>query len=241
MRRARAALGVAALVALAIAPAASGANRRVALSNYQWSSPVVELDLGEHVTWHWIGPDLAHSVTGDSDSSRGLDSDAGVNFPRHKINDSFQLGFSSPGTYSFSCKIHSGVNGKVIVSETPGDPVTEPDPVPAAQFDRAAPRVSKLRLSEPRWRRRGSHLELELDERARLDAEYFRLDAGGGRRFAGYERWQGFVGLNGFRFGGRAGHFRAKPGRYVALVRATDHANNISEPRKVRFTIYVPR
>ena len=39
--------------------------RKVAIGHYQWSHAVVHVDLGEHVTWYWVGPDTMHSVTGD--------------------------------------------------------------------------------------------------------------------------------------------------------------------------------
>ena len=63
-----------------------------------------------------------------------------------------------------------------------------------------------------------AQLSLRLDERAKVDADYYRLGAGGERTFAGWAKWRGYVGLNEIRFGGRATHFRARPGRYVALA-----------------------
>ena len=125
------------------------------------------------------------------------------------------------------------------VSSAPGDPGAEPDPVPKSSFDRRPPRIQGVELEGRRLRARGAPLQLRLDERARLDAEYFLL-AGGEREFVGYERWKGFVGFNQFRFGGRAPRFRAEPGRYVALLRATDAASNISRPKTIRFAIVAP-
>jgi plastocyanin len=231
------ALACAVTVALALAPAADAANRRVSIGDYRWSQSEVQIDLGEHVTWYWTGPDTAHSVTGDSANTRGLDSDPGVNLPNHRLGDSFRLDFDSPGTYAFVCKVHSIVAGKVVVSATPGDPESEPDPVPVTFVDDRAPRIRDPRLAARRIRARGTSISLSLGERARLDAEYYRLQRDGERVFAGYEAWRGFIGLNRFRFGGRAPHFRARPGRYVALLRATDRSNNISRPRLMRFEI----
>lgn len=225
------------VVGLLAVPTADAANRRVSLADYRWSLPTVAIDLGEHVTWHWIGPDTAHSVTGDSASAAGLDSDAGVNLPAHRVGDSFQLGFQQPGIYAFTCKIHSAVKGQVVVSPNPGDPLTEIDPVPPVRLDLTAPRIRDLRLDDRTLRRRGAAVELALDERSRLDAEYFKVKRRGAREFAGYERWRGFVGINRFRFGGRTPHFRARPGRYLAKLRATDRSNNVSRPRTIRFSI----
>lgn len=222
----------------AVAPA-DAANRRIAISNYSWSDPALELGLGEHVTWYWTGPDLMHSVTGDSPNILGIDSDLGINLPQHRIGDKFRVDFETPGTYAFACKLHSAVGGIVNVSSDPGDPVAEPDPEPKASFDRKPPEIRRIELSPRRLRARGMPLRLRLDERSRLDAEYYLL-ANGEREFVGYERWRGYVGFNQFRFGGRASHFRAEPGRYEALLRATDGANNISRPKKIGFEIYAP-
>ncbi len=56
-----------------------GGNTRVSIANYAWSNPAVHINLGEKVTWDWLGPDLAHSVTGISanDTRLGLR-------PRHR-------------------------------------------------------------------------------------------------------------------------------------------------------------
>ena len=226
-----------ALGLLALVPAATeGANRRVAISNYQWSSPQISLDLGERVTWYWVGPDVVHSVTGDSPNAAGLDSDPNDTLPQHPVGDSFRLGFDQPGVYQFVCKLHSTVRGTVTVSETPGDPVSEPDPIPPNQVDTKAPKLRKLQLASP-LTGRGGPLHFTLGEPAKLDADYFRLGPGGERTFAGYAKWRGYLGLNQIRFAARGPHFRAEPGRYVAELRATDRDNNLSKPRSIRFEI----
>ena len=147
-------------VLLATAAPADGANRRVAISNYQWSDESIELDLGEHVTWYWVGPDTMHSVTGESPNALGIDSDPGIDLPQHRIGDSFQLAFETPGTYELVCKLHSTVRGTVTVSDTPGDPAAEPDPVPASQVDLKAPRIRELSLADRSLRGRGGQLQL---------------------------------------------------------------------------------
>lgn len=233
-RMAVAALAV--FASLGLACESEAANRRVAISDYRWSQPQLDIELGEHVTWYWTGPDTAHSVTGESTNARGLDSDPGVNLPNHKVGDSFQLRFDTPGTFKFVCKVHNVVRGEVVVSADPGDPVSEPDPVPPSRLDDRAPRIRQARLARPRFRARGGAIAFSLDERAKLDAEYFRLTPHG-RRFAGYEAWRGYIGINRFRFGGRAPHFAARPGRYVAVLRATDRSNNVSRPRRLGFEI----
>ena len=230
-------VALAILAALLLAAPASADNRRIAISDYSWSDPEIELDLGEHVTWYWVGPDLMHSVTGTSDNAIGLDSDPQTNQPQHELGDKFQLTFEQPGEYVFNCKLHSTVKGTVTVSATPGDPVSEPDPVPPLRVDRTPPRLRDVLLGAKVFGRRGTSLRFSLGERSRVSAEIYSLATGGRRSFAGYRTWKGYIGPNGVRIGGRSAHFRPRPGRYEAVVKATDEANNTSTPRRLRFTI----
>ena len=133
-----------AAAALLFAATAGAANRRVSIGHYQWSMPQLHLDLGEHVTWYWVGPDTMHSVTGVSSNDSGIDSDRGINTPNHPLGDTFQVTFDHPGTYRFQCKLHPGVRGTIDVSSTPGDPNTEIDPVPKINFDLTPPHLSEV-------------------------------------------------------------------------------------------------
>ena len=220
-----------------LASPASADNRRIAISDYRWSDPEVELDLGEHITWYWIGPDLMHSVTGTSDNAVGLDSDPQTNQPKHELGDTFRLSFDRPGEYVLNCKLHSTVKGTVTVSNTPGDPVSEPDPIPRTRVDLKPPRLRDVSLGASVFGPRGTRLGFSLGERARVSAEIFRLSRRGGRSFAGFRTWKGYIGPNGVRIGGRSANFEALPGSYEAVLRGTDAANNTSKPRRLSFTI----
>jgi plastocyanin len=244
--RPRAATLVGFVVALALlaAPCAWAANRRVAISNYHWSRPQLQIDRGEHVTWYWIGPDTMHSVTGSSPNDAGWDSDPNINTPRHRIGDSFELTFNAPGTYTFQCKLHPTVRGTVDVSSVPGDPSTEVDPIPRSHLDLTAPYVDGVGLRSREVGRRGTALRFGIDERATVDAEYYRLLSrrkGGHRRlvrrYAGWQQWHAHVGYNNFRFANRTRHFRPAPGRYLAALRFTDASNNTAHTRRLRFKI----
>ncbi len=229
-------------LSLLAAPSALGANRRVAISNYRWSLPRIHLDLGEHVTWYWIGPDTMHSVTGTSANDAGWDSDAGKATPRHSIGDTFRLAFTTPGTYDFACKLHPTVRGTVIVSSTPGDPNEEIDPIPHSRVDLAPPHVDELALRSRVFGRGGTILRFGIDERASVDVEYSRLvrrvhRGHRRRRFAGWQQWHASVGYNSARFAARGRHFRPRPGRYLAALRFTDAANNTARVRHLRFRI----
>jgi plastocyanin len=227
-----------ALIALVALPAvASGANRRVSISDYRWSDPNITINLGEHVTWYWTGPDTMHSVTGDSPNSAGLDSDPNNGNPKHQIGDSFKLDFNKPGTYRFRCKLHSTVRGTITVSATPGNPSAEPDPVPRTNVDLKAPKMSDVRLAKQTFRRKGTRLRFGVGESGRISADFYRYDRKGKRHFAGYAIWNATVGFNTVPFGDRRKHFRPRPGRYVAELSATDRSANTSRTHRVRFRI----
>jgi plastocyanin len=233
------------LAALLLAPpAAQAANRRIAIGHYQWSQSEVDIDLGEHVTWYWVGPDTMHSVTGTSVNDAGVDSDPGNNLPHHDIGYSFKHSFDQPGTYTFHCKLHPAVAGTVVVSANPGDPNTEVDPVPPSNVDLKPPYMSDVELDQNPFSRQGTTLRYGLNEAASLDAEYYRLPkhrahrSSAHRTFAGWRIWpNGHVGYNHVKFATGWKHFTPRPGHYVALLRATDHSRNESRARRLEFTI----
>ncbi len=225
------------IFAFVLAAPSLAANRRISISHYRWSDPDIHINLGEHVTWYWIGPDTMHSITGSGANDASVDSDPGTDTPRHDIGDSFKAGFDAPGVYSFHCKLHPFVRGTVTVSAVPGDPDTEPDPVPQSNIDLTPPYIDGVHLAKRSFDRTGTTLEYGSDERATLDAEIYRV----GRhhlRFAGWRVWkQGHVGYNRVHFGSRSPHFDADPGRYRAFVRATDASHNESRTHRLRFSI----
>ena len=223
---------------------ADAANTRVSISNFAWSQNP-EIDLDESVTWDWLGPDTTHSVTGTGPGGTPVDSDPGATFPRHVPGDTFTVSFPEAGRFTFVCKIHSAVRGTVTVSGNPGDPNSDPGPQPPVFFDGAPPdlREARVRQTVLGPKGNGTGLTFAIDERATADADYFRL-VGKGRRtvrkFAGFSEWKTFIGYNEVRFAARTDSFRARPGRYVALLRATDDSGNATRPVTLGFEIKAP-
>jgi plastocyanin len=236
-RRVARALSLASLIlaaALLLPALADASNRRISISNYQWSDPEIHIDLGEHVTWYWTGPDTVHSVTGTSDNAKQWDSDPGV-LPNHHVGDDFQLSFDHPGTYTFQCKLHSLVRGTIVVSGKPGDPSSEPDPVPKNNVDLKKPLLKDARIA-PKFGKRGAPLQYSISERAKLDVEYYRYKMGK-KKYAGYAKYKSYVGYNRARIGVRKPHFKPKSGRYMIELRATDEDNNTSKVQRLGFRI----
>lgn len=226
------------LAALALFPAAAGAvNTRVSIAYYKWSNREVHIDLGEKVTWDWLGPDLAHSVTGVSPDATQWDSDPRTDAPFHRAGYSYTLQFDQPGTYVFQCKLHPSVRGEVIVSDVPGDPSSDPGPQPPLNIDVTRPTLK--RVAQPKHRASGGSgvpLTVQVSEKGRLEAQYYRL-AGGKRTYAGYKTWKVKAGVNHLKLGARWRHFQAQTGHYEAVLRATDRAANESKPVTRSFAI----
>lgn len=232
-----AAFALLALVALS-PPPASASNTRVSISNFAWSSKEVRVDLGESVTWDWIGPDLAHSVTGISPNALQWDSDPHTDAPSHRPGDSFAVRFEQPGTYAFQCKLHAFVRGEVVVSSTPGNPGSDPGPQAPLNIDVAKPTLGEVRLKKRAFSsHKGVRTSAAISERGTLDAEYYRFNKAEKRVYNGFATWKTFIGDNGFMLGARWQHFKARPGRYLVVLQATDLANNTSKVVKKRFSI----
>jgi plastocyanin len=231
-------LALAATALLALPSGAAAANTRVSISNYAWSNQQVHIDLGEKVIWDWLGPDLAHSVTGVSEDARQWDSDPNTDAPYHRPGYSYTIQFTQPGTYTFECKLHPFVRGEVVVSDVPGDPSSDPGPQAPLRVDVTRPVLSGVALGRRFLRGAGGmRMSARASERGSLEAEYYRVGAKGKRAYRGYATWQVSAGINHLRFGARWKHFRAKPGRYEAVLRLTDRSANTSKPVTRGFSI----
>ena len=237
----RLALAFACAVLLVVPARAAADNTRVSIFDYQWSNKEVHVNLGEKVTWDWLGPDLQHSVTGVSPNDLEWDSDPGTDVPEHRAGDEYTLQFDEPGTYLFQCKLHAWVHGEVIVSAEPGNPLSDPGPRPPLNIDLTPPTLGNVKLRKANLSgTEGVQMRASISEGGNLDAEYYRVDSKGHRVYNGYREWSTFLGINHIRLAARWKHFKARPGRYVAVLRATDESNNTSKPVTKGFTIEGP-
>jgi plastocyanin len=102
------------LLTLALAAPAGAATKDVDVSGFAFKPPTVNVAPGDTVTWTFKGPDLNHSVT-----SSTFDSDPGNSMPLHVVGDTFSHTFPDAGTFSYVCKVHSFMTGKVVVGTVP--------------------------------------------------------------------------------------------------------------------------
>ena len=181
---------------------------------------------------------LLEPVTGISPNDLEWDSDPGTDVPEHRAGDEYTLEFSQPGVYLFQCKLHAWVHGEVIVADEPGNPFSNPGPRPPLNIDLTPPTLGNVKLKKAKLEgTKGTQMRASISEKGKLDAEYYRLDSKGHRVYNGYHEWTTFLGINSLRLAARWKHFKARPGRYVAVLRATDESSNTSKPVTKSFTI----
>lgn len=232
------ALGLAALAGPALP-----ADREVGISGFRFSPDEVQVDPGDTVTWRYNGPDTNHSVTSQPPGqAEEFDSDPG-RMPRnedHPIGTSFKHTFTKSGTFTYFCKVHPSMRGRVIVSGAPaGGPPPPADGTPPLGGDSEPPRVTALRARPeaicPRRTRRcrttGASLRLTLSEDAGLKVRIERA----GRQVRSVEL-SARAGRRSVRLAGRG----LRPGRYRVSVVATDAAGNRSQAATTRLTVRSP-
>lgn len=219
----KAALALAALACAALPASAGATSRKVAIGNFQWSIPSVTVDLGDTVTWYWVGPDTQHSVTGVSANDTQFNSDPGRT-PSHKPGDKYTVKFTAPGTYQFQCVLHAIVRGSVTVEPLPGNGAPSPDPDPPILGDLTAPVIDGVSINHRLVR-------YTLDDVGAVTVDLLK-QRGSRWVYVSSRRYEGHVGYNEAHLTGRL-----TPGRYKAYFRAADSANNQSKDAVTRFTV----
>jgi plastocyanin len=193
-----------ALLGLALAAPARAATKDVDVANFAFTPATVNIAPGDTVSWTFRGPDLNHSVT-----SATFDSDPGNSSPLHVVGDKFSHTFPDAGTFSYICKVHSFMTGKVVVG-TPAAP-------PAG--DTTAPVIRSLKV-------KGRRVSFSLSEAARVRVTLKR--SGGTAKSSTRDASQG---SNSFRLK------RLRKGRYSLKLAATDAAGNRSAAATRRFRV----
>jgi plastocyanin len=174
MRGQRWAIAVVACAVLASAPAADthpghGAVQ-VAVGQFKYAPADVSIYAGDSVLWTWSGPDTNHSVTADAGQAMNFDSDGGKSSGQvvHPLNDGFGVSFTQVGSFTYHCKVHSFMTGKVTVQSAPGGTPQAP----------AAPQLTKVSVKPKRFCTRcakpGTTVRFNLDGPASVRAALLR-------------------------------------------------------------------
>jgi plastocyanin len=135
-------------VVLALSAAAPAFAADVTIQNFSFTPGTVTIAQGDTVNWHYAGPDTNHSVTSDAGQADSWDSDP--NGPpssvTHPPGTVFPHTFNTPGTFTYFCKVHSNMHGKVVVTGPGGAPPP----------DTTAPVVSHVKATGGRTCKRGA-------------------------------------------------------------------------------------
>ena len=192
------------------APAATqAASSDVSVKNFAFAPTSVTIQVGDSVTWHFDGPDTNHSVTSRAGQADSFDSDPGNSSPLHAPGTTFVHTFNTAGTFSYFCKVHTFMTGKVVVQGPPGSDVTPPV-------------VSGLKVKPGSTTR----VTFKLSEAAKVVISPKRSGGGSPRAV----KLSGRAGTNTLKRKWRAG-------RYTLSLVATDPSGNRSKTAKARFTV----
>jgi plastocyanin len=198
-----------------LAAPAGAATVDVKVSGFKFTDAEITIAQGDTVTWTFAGPDTNHSTTTAPGPTSTWDSDPGNPNPNHNAGDKFSVTFSNVGEFSYFCKVHSSMTGKVTV-QAAGTPA----PIPP---DTVAPTFGTVRASLIRRR-----VTFKLDEPAQVVG---KLRGPKTRRTL---TLAAKVGTNVLALP------KLASGRYKLVLTATDAAGNASLPAVVTLTVRKP-
>jgi plastocyanin len=112
------------LVAFGVS-AAPAAAADVTVANFAFTPTPVTITQSDTVTWKFAGPDTNHSVTSDPMQADSWDSDPGPGVILHPVGSTFAHKFDVLGSFTYFCKVHSNMHGRVIV-KAPGSDIRPP-------------------------------------------------------------------------------------------------------------------
>lgn len=192
---------------------AHAATVQVNVGNNAFAPAQVTIAEGDTVTWTWVGPDTNHSTTTTAEGQTTWDSDPGNAFPNHTVGDKFSWNYQFAGEYSYFCKTHSFMTGKITVARKVNDPNPPATDTVGPEFGTLAVQLKQRRI------------KFSLDESARVEGKM----RGPIRRTL---KVSAKAGVNYMRL-----PKRLKKGRYGVNLRATDPAGNESLVARAKFTI----
>jgi plastocyanin len=216
---------VAALLVLVGVFAAPASAADVTIQNFEYKPTPLTVGIGTTVTWHWAGPDTNHSVTADPGQPETFDSDplvAAVAID-HPQGDTFAHTFNSAGAFTYHCKVHSFMTGKVVVADPNGPPP-----------DTTKPKLTKLKGTGGRKCKKGAKkckpkstvITFRLSEKAKVKVRVPKHSAANTTRSAR-------KGANTIKLTTK----KLPPGKWTVKLTATDAAGNSSPAKPVKVTV----
>jgi plastocyanin len=106
------------VAALAVGLPAPARAATVTVAGYAFSPETVTIHPGDAVTWSWTGPDRNHTVTSDPGQAEGFESHPGLATPLvadGPPGETFSHTFTKTGAFTYFCRVHPYIRGKVTV------------------------------------------------------------------------------------------------------------------------------
>jgi plastocyanin len=125
-------LALAAPSVLLASPASAACSGNVTVASFSYTPATLNVTRGTTVTWCWTGG--PHSVTGT-----GFDDPPGCTSTGARCGNAeytFSRVFSTAGTFAYHCKVHSSMQGSIVVgqpSPTPSKTTRPPTTPPATR------------------------------------------------------------------------------------------------------------
>ncbi|HEX6022880.1 MAG TPA: plastocyanin/azurin family copper-binding protein [Solirubrobacter sp.] len=194
-------------------------------SDNRWAPAVVDIEVGQSVTWSFAGTTLVHNVRGVNFTHATTPAIAG---PPSTYT------FTQAGTYEFYCELHAqSMRGTVRVGNPPPPPpppLSEqpfpndaPAPTVLEVLDETAPRVSAVRVSRVK---RGARVRFRMSEAGRVTIMLKR-----GKRTVKSRHIHARAGTNAVTVRG------VPAGRYRVEISARDESGNRARLRRARVTL----
>lgn len=105
-----------------VAPARAAKTYNVKIANFAFAPANVSIRLGDVVKWSWTGEDVNHSVTSTTGQAEEFESHPGLKIgeiTKAPAGGSFSHTFTHEGTFTYFCRVHPGMTGKVTVGPAP--------------------------------------------------------------------------------------------------------------------------
>lgn len=208
------------------AAAAPAQAADVTIKNFAFDPTPLTIGVGDTVTWHWAGPDTNHSVTSDAMQADSFDSDP-MRAPLstdHPPGDTFDHTFATAGSFTYVCKVHTSMHGRVIVKAPGEEP--PPDTTPPAISALKATGGRKCRKNARKCKPKPTTVRFSLSEDAQV-----KLTVKGRPKAAVTRSMK--AGSNKVTISTK----KLPPGNYTVNVTATDAAGNDSAPAKKKVTV----
>jgi plastocyanin len=103
-----------------VKPARTAKTFDVKVAEFAFTPANLSIRTGDVVKWSWTGQDVNHSVSSASGQAESFESHPGLKIgeiTKAPAGGSFSHVFTHQGTFSYFCRVHPGMVGKVTVSE----------------------------------------------------------------------------------------------------------------------------